>query len=339
MFAVYIERPDREKNEGIIGTLLSSINQKTIGFLIRDYFKKVPFILGSVYGWVLPFFDSADKYLFGNTLQKSLSDYINFLSNYKNNSPNFALTHPFIFISILIISYIAINSTIHLYYAKKERNFFDSMLKELGVSAVWKYLNDDIRAQDWKHCVDTNLKSREELRILGATGFETFISKNGTEAPLNSIVFNGLGNVRIMLINPLSVTLIQERIKNINSELSPEFHETRDSYVDQIKRTVEKLATKYKEGVTNIELRFYSNMAPTWKLIFGSKYIWIQSYISSNHIDKSSIYVIEKPEVDTDTSAILYNTFDGLFERIWKLCKSETVLLDNWEACKEKYFP
>lgn len=141
------------------------------------------------------------------------------------------------------------------------------------------------------------------LYILGATGWDTFGSKN---SPLHEVLHDFKGNIKIILLDPDSRFLVN-RAKSIRVN--------EKTYKNQIKKSIKMLkGLKQKGGF--VDLSLYDS-PPNWKFILSARFSWVQRYWRDEHVADTPVYLLYA----TDDLKGLYHAFFDDFDRIWQLSK------------------
>ena len=222
---------------------------------------------------------------------------------------NYLVTHParaattVLLIGLLVTSIYRGLGYLRIYIRNRE------ILASVGVSGFWLHSETDEKQTNWESCKARVLADHpNELRILGATGWETF---GKPESPLHNVLQSFRGEIRILLIKP-KCSAFKVRAKALGIK-------ERD-YEKEIKQSIafcEELRDKGK----SIIVKLYEQ-TPIWKMIFTEKYMWLQHYKTDEHVDNTPVYTL----FANDSETSLYFPLIDVFRKRWDYDNNETVV-------------
>lgn len=183
------------------------------------------------------------------------------------------------------------------------------ILLTVGVSGFWNHSNDVQKKENWEFCQQRILSNEtRQLRILGATGWDTFGKR---EAPLHDLVENFTGEIKILLLKPESKAA-SARARSVG--VSP------DDYNKEINDTI-YFCNQLKARGRPITVKFY-DQSPIWKMIFTEKYMWLQYYKQDKHVDETPVYML----FANDSKTSLYFPLLNVFVKKWDYDNNKTVV-------------
>ncbi len=176
------------------------------------------------------------------------------------------------------------------------RGYFHPQSKELPTSAAWELIKASASTPH----------GREHMRILGASGWNTFVKK---EAPLYDVVRNYEGRLEIALLHPDS-PFLADRAASVEQSI--------EVYRREIERTI-RYVTALQKTNKSLDLRLYNNM-PNWKLVMVGGMSLTQYYRPGEHVQDTPVVLW----VNNGTDECAYQQFWWEFERIWRRCRPPT---------------
>lgn len=162
------------------------------------------------------------------------------------------------------------------------------------------------RAQNWNQCIEGIQDAVSDIRILGATGQDTFVA---SDAPLHEYLKNYSGNIHILLMAPDN-PFLEERAHSLGIDIAV--------YQAQIKNTLDYCRT-LKVRNRHLSVALYRQPA-IWKMVIANSYLWLQHYKSGKHVEETPVYVIN----GRTASSTLYDGFVDVYQRRW--AKSTKVI-------------
>lgn len=222
---------------------------------------------------------------------------------------NYFKLHPArAFITLLIFGFIVI-VFIRGYHFLKTAFRNREILLTVGVSGFWSHSNNDQKQANWDYCQKRiSSDGARQLRILGATGWETFGKK---EAPLHDLVDKFTGEIKILLLKPGS-DAVSARALSIG--VNP------DDYNKEINDTI-YFCKQLKARGKPITVKVY-DQSPIWKTIFTENYMWLQCYKQNEHVDDTPVYMLFANKNNTS----LYYPLLNVFLKKWNYDKNQTVV-------------
>lgn len=186
------------------------------------------------------------------------------------------------------------------------------IVNQAGLSGYWAHSTPDEKAADWTSCANEIGNSQtNDLRILGATGWETFGSP---QSPLHKTLKDFHGEIKILLISPDCDTF-KERARALHINEADYAQEIQDSiaYCAQLKKLGKSITVKqYKQ-------------TPIWKMIFTNNYLWLQYYHPSKHVDNTPVYTFFSNKSHTS----LYHPLIDVFRKRWDRDKNPVLSLGD----------
>lgn len=183
------------------------------------------------------------------------------------------------------------------------------ILASVGVSGFWLHSDSNDKQTNWESCKAKILADHpNELRILGATGWETF-GRPGS--PLHDVVQSFRGEIRILLIKPkCNAFKVRARALGVKER----------DYEREIKNSI-ALCEQLRDRGKSIVVKLYEQ-TPIWKMIFTDKYMWLQCYKPDQHVDNTPVYTL----FANDSETSLYFPLIDVFRKRWDYDNNETVV-------------
>jgi hypothetical protein len=186
----------------------------------------------------------------------------------------------------------------------KEEAEADLLARYTGVRSFSPHLTKRDKKDDWNQCKE-NIKIAKDLRILGATGWDTF---GDTNSPLHHTLDKFAGEIKILLLDPNASSVIKMRAIEVGK--------TEVEYVNDINRAIGRLKTlKHSKPGFNVELRLHTKPL-IWKMIICNTYMWLQHYWPDKNVEDTPVYTFFSDGTEHPTS--LFHPFYGEWQRLWK---------------------
>jgi hypothetical protein len=183
-----------------------------------------------------------------------------------------------------------------------------------GIDSFWEGSDGREMEVAWNDCRNSIKQHPSDLRLLGASGWETF---GRPDSPLHSTVSEYRGTILVLLMHPDS--------KHLGAR-AQELKMTKQSYIGEIGQTVGFLKELNQSGNRNIELKLYKQPA-IWKMIIAGNFLWLQHYRQGTHVCDTPVYGF----VSTHRNS-LYHPFREIFHKRWSRDgdQTESVDLSQW---------
>ncbi len=127
------------------------------------------------------------------------------------------------------------------------------LIEATGLSSFWPHSTPEQKSDNWANCLHRVEQGASDLRILGATGWNTY---GRLDSPLHDAIRNFRGDIRILLMDP-TCPFLKERAESIG--MRPE------DYAEEINQTIE-CCRKLKKNGKEIKVKTYVQK-PIWKMI------------------------------------------------------------------------
>lgn len=234
------------------------------------------------------------------------------LSYWATQAINFFDTHPFHLFLIpvtLMMIYTVYAGKVTFWGNNRQYNELechDACEKGLLIESFGSHLfserqDKDQQKKDWQHFLElVKEENPSTIRILGASGCDTFYSEN---SPLHLLIKNFTGSVRILMLDA-DCPSVAERARSLNSKVSDYRNDVRKSF---------RYLKKLRETKELLSVRLYSHL-PNWKMVLTDKYLWLQYYTSDSHVEDTVVYIIYK----NNDNHSLYTPFLYEFSRLWE---------------------
>jgi hypothetical protein len=172
-----------------------------------------------------------------------------------------------------------------------------------GISSFSPHATKKDKREDWQQCRQ-QIESAKDLRIMGATGWDTFASP---EAPLHSLIKKFKGDIKILMLDKNAQAVIENR--------ALELSRAHRDYSEEIEKSIAFLtALKKTKTDFQIEVRMYKKPL-VWKMIICNSYMWLQHYWSEKNVDDSPVYTFFSDGAENPTS--LFHPFYSEWQRLW----------------------
>lgn len=179
----------------------------------------------------------------------------------------------------------------------------ESLVQKVGLRSFSTHSERKEKTTNWDACKkDITASMSAQLNILGSGGYETF---SASDAPLYELVTTFQGELRILLLDPLSPAF-RQRCANVNVSESV--------YCDWIYKSIELCQRLKSTKNQAVEIRLYSDY-PIWKMIFTTEYMWLQWYQNTD-VDNTPVYCFQTIKDEQKTS--LYYPLTSVFLRRWE---------------------
>jgi hypothetical protein len=187
----------------------------------------------------------------------------------------------------------------------------EMLVQAIGVSGFSRHATKAEKRKDWKACAEKIKEHKaKDLRIMGATGWETF---GDPGSPLHKLLGRFNGEVKILLMKPdAALPALIHRAAEIGQ--SPA------DYAKEIERSIDRLRNLRKSG-RNISLKLYTQ-TPVWKMIISNDYMWLQHYRCDSNVDDTPVYVFFS---DGDEGTSLFHALYSVWLKRWDVDGNETV--------------
>lgn len=187
----------------------------------------------------------------------------------------------------------------------------EALVAESGLGGRWPHARLAEGGAPW-HAVRSEILRPENniLYILGANGVDTF---GRAASPLYESLQQFRHETRVILVSPTSKELVgRSHAVGVNPE----------EYEANIKSSVRRLR-ELRSQQHPIEGRYYSGQ-PNWKLIITSRTAWMQYYMPNGmHVDATPCWRFDLTATDDG----LYHYFSMEFNRIWRRCEGNPMVL------------
>ncbi|MBU1901880.1 hypothetical protein KKG82_05980 [Patescibacteria group bacterium] len=177
--------------------------------------------------------------------------------------------------------------------------------------SFWKHHTDEDRQADWQVCVD-KIKEASTLKILGATGWETF-AEDGS--PLHKAVLSFPGEIKVLLMSP-EAECLEKRVSSLGDV-------SKSDYIAQINKTIDFCKLLRKKSI-KIHLKLY-DQHPIWKMVIADGFLWLQHYRDRTHVDQTPVYGVYANKEETS----LYYPLSEVFYKRWELDNNTEINLDG----------
>lgn len=198
------------------------------------------------------------------------------------------------------IAYIAVLLFILFLTIKHIRSGYlkSRLLSESGLDFVRIRKTDQDTDFIQEHLV-SNVAGETTVKILGASGFKTFGSRDSFLYKIMEL--DTTSAIQVMLLDPKKNNpgLIQ-RANSLDVLV--------DDYIKEIESSIETLRTLKQKGKT-VSLLLYTR-SPCWKLYIASNHVWVQKYPAGKHVSESEMLGFK----NTHNHRSPYNHFVELFD-------------------------
>lgn len=222
---------------------------------------------------------------------------------------SYLISHPIRAVTALLLVGLFITAVYRGYGYLKIYIRNRELLASIGVSGFWAHSKKNDKETNWESCQQKILANHpNEIRILGATGWETF-GKPGS--PLHDMLLKFRGEIRILLIKPeCDAFRVRTRALGINEK----------DYKKEITDSI-SFCEKLRDRGISIVVKLYIQ-PPIWKMIFTENYMWLQHYKPDKHVDDTPVYTLFANQDETS----LYFPLMDVFRKRWDYDNNETVV-------------
>lgn len=196
-----------------------------------------------------------------------------------------------------------------------QNQYNQELLSRYGIESYWDGQNEADQMEAWSYCRNAIGSTPSHLRIMGASGWETFGEIN---SPMHDTVKNFPGSLQILLIHPESLHL-EERTDSLGVNLH--------DYKEDIYNSIEFLKNLKRKGNRDIELRLYKQ-PPIWKMVISGNFLWLQHYKQGQHVRVMPVYGFA-----SNAPTSLFHPFLEIFLKRWQRDgeQTESVDIKNWK--------
>jgi hypothetical protein len=222
---------------------------------------------------------------------------------------DFLDNHPYIVISTALALGIISSILFRLLRSIRRCAERGKMISLVGLHSFMNHSDSSERKLDWSICVDRINSNSSDLRILGATGWNTF---GANDSPLHDVLNDFQGEIKILLMSP-DCPYLSERATSV--------HMTEDNYKKEIQNSIEH-CRELKNKNINIHVKFYTQY-PIWKMVITGHFLWLQYYRLGSHVEETPVYGFYNNANHTS----LFDPLFDVFRKRWELDSNYEVNL------------
>lgn len=159
------------------------------------------------------------------------------------------------------------------------------------------------------------VKSAGSIKIIGATGYQTFAKSDATgKAVLREVLENISGEIKILLLHP-NTEQTKMRAKALGVLL--------ETYQRDIANSIQFLKELKIKG-KSVALKLYSQR-PIWKMIIADDFLWLQYYDPKEHVEYTPVYGIKRDH----NNYTLFEPLSAVFTKKWEHDNNPTYDFDT----------
>jgi hypothetical protein len=173
-----------------------------------------------------------------------------------------------------------------------------------GLLSFSDHIGKKLKTEDWDQCRN-NIKHAKDIRIMGATGWDTFGSP---QSPLYKTLAISKADVKILLLR-------DDPNNNVVKVRSQELNYNTSIYVSDIQKSLLRLKDlKAANSARKIEVRLYSSPL-IWKMVICNTYMWLQHYWPNRNVEDTPLYTFFSDGGETPSS--LFHPFYSEWQKQW----------------------
>lgn len=173
------------------------------------------------------------------------------------------------------------------------------------------------RSQLYAQEVIKSLEASESIKMICIAGYEYIGKGIGSSLLLNALNQHQLVNIEVITINPDSMEIISDRIKQIKRSY-PDYTPTKMK--NEITATTNTLkgVVVNRENVNDGDVSlFYTKNHPIFRLLIFDTCLFLGTYEINHHGHESPVYKIEKiNDSDTANNLSLYDSFVKYYDLV-----------------------